>query len=77
MLRQIKKRHCCRSVQWLSFSQETCSQCLRICVQGLTVEGQSGMIDMKELILKGNAVKYLSYIDIQMFYEDALRFNKE
>ena len=35
------------------------------------------MIDMKELILKGNAVKSLSYIDIQMFYEDALRLNKE
>ena len=27
-------------MQWLSFSQETCSQCLRICVEGLTVEGQ-------------------------------------
>ena len=27
-------------MQWLSFSQETCSQCLRICVEGLTVEAQ-------------------------------------
>ena len=39
-MRQIKKRHCCSSVQWLSFTQEACSQCLRICVEGLTVEGQ-------------------------------------
>ena len=27
-------------MQWLSFSRETCSQCLKICVEGLTVEGQ-------------------------------------
>ena len=26
-------------MQWLSFSRETCSQCLRICVEGFTVEG--------------------------------------
>ena len=39
-MRQIKNRHYCRSVQWLSFNRETCSQCLRIAVEGLTVEGQ-------------------------------------
>ena len=37
---QIKSRHFCRSAQWVSFSQETCSQCLRIAVEGLSVEGQ-------------------------------------
>ena len=37
---QIKSRHFCRSAQWVSFSRETCSQCLRIAVEGLSVEGQ-------------------------------------
>ena len=35
------------------------------------------MIDMKELILKGNAVKSLSYIEVQMFYKGAERLSKE
>lgn len=39
-MRQLKNRHFCRSAQWVSFSPETCSQCLRIAVEGLTVEGQ-------------------------------------
>ena len=37
---QLKNRHFCRSAQWVSFSRETCSQCLRIAVEGLAVEGQ-------------------------------------
>lgn len=39
-MRQLKNRHFCRSAQWVSFSRETCSQCLRIAVECLTVEGQ-------------------------------------
>ena len=35
------------------------------------------MIDMKELILKGSNVKYLSYIDVQMFYNGTERLSKE
>ena len=35
------------------------------------------MIDMKELILQGSDVKFLSYIDIQMFYEGAEHLSKE
>ena len=40
-MREIKKRHLCSSVQWLSFSENICSQCMRICVEGLTIEGQT------------------------------------
>ena len=39
-MRQIKNRHFCRSAQWLSFNQGNCSQCLRIAVECLSVEGQ-------------------------------------
>ena len=35
------------------------------------------MIDVRELILKGSAVKSLSYIDVQMFYDDVERLSKE
>ena len=35
------------------------------------------MIDMKPLILKGNVVKSLSCIDVQMFYKDEERLSKE
>ena len=37
---QLKKRHFCQSVQWLSFHDGVCSQCLRIGVDCLTVTGQ-------------------------------------
>lgn len=39
-MRQVKKRHFCQSVQWLSFNDGVCSQCLRIGVECLTVTGQ-------------------------------------
>ena len=35
------------------------------------------MIDMKQLILKGNVVKSLSYIGVQIFYKGAERLSKE
>lgn len=39
-MRQVKKRHFCQSVQWVSFNDGVCSQCLRIGVECLTVTGQ-------------------------------------
>ena len=40
-LREVKKRHFCRSARWVSLYRETCSHCLRIAVDCLTVEGQT------------------------------------
>lgn len=39
-MRQVKSRHFCTSAQWVSFSTKVCMQCVRISVEGLTVEGQ-------------------------------------
>ena len=39
-MREMKKRHVCQSVQWVSFTEGVCSQCLRIGVECLTVTGQ-------------------------------------
>lgn len=40
VLPHLKKRKYCRSAEWLSFSNRPCSHCMRLVVEGLTVDGQ-------------------------------------
>ena len=40
ILRKLKKQKYCGSSQWLSFSLRPCSHCMRIVMEGLSVEGQ-------------------------------------